>query len=112
MDLTTIGIDIVEVKRLRTALRRKKERFFLTTFSAKERAYCLSFQDPAPHFAGTFAAKEAVQKALGTNSPAEIEIRHDKSGRPIVWTNGKRSTIRISITHERSVACAVALRLA
>ncbi len=107
-----IGIDAIDIKRFKDALRKKNERFFASHFSATERAYCFSYRQPAPHFAGTFAAKEAVRKASGiTTLPLrKIEIRHAKNGQPEVWLNGKRSrSLAISISHTDSLACAVAL---
>ena len=114
MQIKGVGVDIVEVRRFRAILRAKNKRFLANNFSPLERAYCMSFRDAAPHFAGTFAAKEAVQKAMAKEVPsmAAIEIRRDKHGTPNVWTRGKRSArFLVSISHERSVACAVALKL-
>ena len=114
MKVGGIGIDGVEIARFKGLLPAHKSRFMLKTFSKKERAYCLSYKDPLPHFAGTFAAKEAVQKATGLFKlePVSIEILRTKAGKPEVWLSGKRSTsILVSITHEKSLACAVALVL-
>jgi holo-[acyl-carrier protein] synthase len=113
MGVRAIGIDAVDIARFRTVLKAKKARFLDTTFSPIERKYCTSFRDSAPHFAGTFAAKEAVVKALGGfHSPlGELEIRREKSGQPSVWIRGKRSTkILVSITHTSTLASAVAVQ--
>ena len=64
MKISGIGIDIIEISRFRLVVRKGKNRFLENTFSEAERTYCFSYRDPAPHFAGTFAAKEAVEKAL------------------------------------------------
>ena len=112
--MSGIGVDMVEVKRFRALKRGAGERFLTNTFSDRERNYCLSFKDSAPHFAGTFAAKEAVQKALNEDSPglSELEIRRDKSGQPQVWMRGKRArSVHVSITHIKTLACAVAVSL-
>jgi holo-[acyl-carrier protein] synthase len=112
MSVQGIGVDAVEIARFRTLVRDEKNRFMTNTFSAQERAYCLSYKDPSPHFAGTFAAKEAVQKASGlfALAPTAIEIVRTKAGKPEVWLQGKRSkSILISITHEKKLACAVAI---
>jgi holo-[acyl-carrier protein] synthase len=111
MKISGIGIDAVEIRRFRAILRKKKDRFMQNTFTEIERAYCRSFQDPAPHFAGTFAAKEAVQKVFGgTLFLQKIEVRHKKSGKPEVWLEGKlQKSLLVSITHSESIACAVAL---
>ena len=112
MHVRGIGVDAVQIARFRKLSVKVKDRFMANTFSPKERAYCLSYKDSAPHFAGTFAAKEAVQKAanLVSMAPTAIEILRTKAGKPEVWLEGKRSkSILISITHEKTLACAVAL---
>ena|SRR3989344_2789434 len=112
MKIFGIGIDSIEIRRLRTILRKKEDRFILNTFTKIERDYCFSYSDPAPHFAGTFAAKEAVQKASDDpRSLQKIEIRRKKNGKPEVWLNKKRSkSFLVSITHNESIASAIALR--
>ena len=107
-----VGIDVVEIARFRGVLRKKKTRFLERNFSDAERTYCSSYSDAATHFAGTFAAKEAVVKALGGSAAIEqIEIRRQKNGKPDVWLRGRRSkSVFISISHEKSLACAIAIR--
>ena len=112
MNVRGIGIDITTVARFRPLARSPHAQFMLNTFSEKERVYCLAYKDPGPHLAGTFAAKEAVQKASGLFklAPNAIEILRDKDGKPEVWLGGKRSKkFLLSITHEKTTACAVAL---
>ncbi len=108
-----IGIDVVEIERFRAILRNKKERFIANTFTAREQEYCTSYKDSAPHFAGTFAAKEAVLKTSEKMILPfrDIEIRHAKSGQPEVWIRGRRAkTVYISITHGSRDAYAVAFK--
>ena len=112
--MVTAGIDLIEVKRFKPYCtpHGRTSRFVLRTFSSAELAYCFSFRDPALHLAGTFAAKEAVQKACGTFSTplVSLEIRRTRTGKPEVWVRGKRSRrLSVSISHTRDVACAVAL---
>lgn len=112
MNVTGIGLDITDIERFRKVAAGKKDRFIASTFSEREREYCNSFSDPAPHFAGLFAAKEAVQKASGrmTSHLSTIEIRHKESGAPEVWLDEKLSTsLFVSISHSEASACAVAL---
>jgi holo-[acyl-carrier protein] synthase len=107
-----IGIDVADIARFRTSKMRRDGRFICTTFSEREREYCFSYRDYAPHLAGTFAAKEAVRKVFGDEplAFADIEVRHRASGRPEIWMKGKRSrTVLISITHNAKNAIAVAL---
>jgi phosphopantetheinyl transferase (holo-ACP synthase) len=62
--------------------------------------------------AGTFAAKEAVYKALKnfSGSFSAIEIRRDKNGRPTVWIGGKEEkSFFVSISHTDKIAMAIAL---
>lgn len=111
--MTGIGIDIVEIDRFTVALKEKKQKFLLNTFSKIERSYCLGYKDPAPHFAGTFAAKEAALKASDPASRllTEFEIRRTKTGKPEVWLDRKKSNLLVSISHTQTTACAIVLRL-
>jgi holo-[acyl-carrier protein] synthase len=110
-----IGVDVVDVERLRKRLAatpRLAERLFTDV----ERAYCERAVDPAVHFAGTLAAKEAVIKALGLGSlttwARRIEIERDSSGAPSAWvqSDGVKTAVEVSISHDAGVAVAVALR--
>ena len=109
--ITGVGVDITEAKRFRTLLKQKKLHTLSKLFSSLELDYCLSYKDPAPHLAGTFAAKEASQKAMGdfSSPPHLLEIRRTKDGKPEVWVSGKRSKyLLISISHTLDTAIAVA----
>ena len=112
MEIIGIGLDITDIERFRKVVAEKKDRFLASTFSEAERDYCFSFNDPAPHFAGLFAAKEAVQKASGAPTPlSSIEIRHTDTGAPEVWLDDmSATTFLVSISHSAASACAVALR--
>ena len=61
-----IGIDLVETDRIRNAIRRWGETFTARIFLESERAECERRARPWVHYAGRFAVKEAVAKALGT----------------------------------------------
>lgn len=113
-----VGIDLVEVPRIRELLARHGQRFKERTFTAGEIAYCDSCADPAMHYAARFAAKEAVAKALGTGLWAEgvvwtdIEVVRGEHGRPsIVLHNAAQQhandgTCLISLTHTKDLAMA------
>jgi len=129
-----LGLDLVEVERLRKALERRpglKER----VFTPAEIAYCERHQDPVPSFAVRFAAKEAVGKLLGTGVIGwrEIEVvGTGPRGRPAKeWSAGERAPkvtlrgrtadqagrlgiadIEISLSHVDSLAGACALAVA
>lgn len=104
-----IGIDLTPVARMEATL--SHQQFMDNTFSMHEQEYCRSYADAAVHFAGTFAAKEAVRKATGIYSAFnEIEIRRTGEGKPIVWMDGAEDTsISISISHTDTLAVAVAV---
>jgi len=112
-----LGLDLIEIARVRRALERHGDGFRDRCFTAAEQAYCDGKANPAQHYAGRFAAKEAVGKALGTGvhfTWKEIEI----SGRPKPgvrlsgWTARVAERLgagRISMTHSRELAAAVAV---
>ena len=118
MKPTGIGIDLVEVSRIREMLEKHGRRFTERTFTAGEIAYCDACADPAMHYAARFAAKEAVAKALGTGLWAEgviwtdIEVVRELSGRPAIMLHGAAkqhagdATCLVSLTHTRELAMA------
>ena len=117
-----VGIDLIEIERVRRALERHGDGFRARCFTEAEREYCESKANPAQHYAGRFAAKEAVGKALGSGvyfTWREIEIR----GRPKpgVRLSGRTAQvaerigagrIELSMTHSRELAAAVAVVMA
>jgi len=93
-----IGIDLVEVSRVKLAISRWGLRFEGRIFTEKELCYCNSKKDKAQRMACRFAAKEALLKALGTGwrdgiNWKEIEITNDKLGKPIISLSGKAEEI-------------------
>ncbi len=106
-----LGVDAVEIKRFTLILESEKNDFIEKVFSKKEIAYCESFKDKATHYAGFFAAKEAISKALGVNKYPfiEIEISHTKEGAPFALYKGKKLLVTVSITHTEETAIAVAI---
>lgn len=66
MSVRGIGVDICRAERIAEALGRFGERMEKRLFTPDELAYCRTHQDPLPHLAARFAAKEAASKALGT----------------------------------------------
>lgn len=118
MSITGIGIDLVEVPRIREMLEKHGPRFKERTFTAAEIAYCDSCADPAMHYAARFAAKEAAAKALGTGLWSEgvnwtdIEVLREPSGRPRLALHGMalqhagNSVPHLSLTHTRDLAVA------
>ncbi len=123
MPVTGLGVDIVEIGRMRRALERHpaiRERIF----SAEEREYCDARNKPEIHYAMRFAAKEAVLKALGTGFSGmrfiDVEVIRDDHGRPSPRLSGRAAEVAeergvvemhlsLSFTHTTAVASAVAV---
>ena len=118
-----VGIDLIEIERIRHALERYpgfKER----CFTEAERAYCDSRKNPAQSYAGRFAGKEAVGKALGFGVARAFAWRDvEIVGRPKpgVRLHGRLAAwaerlgageIDVSMTHSRELASAVAVVVA
>ncbi len=115
-----IGNDIIEIERVRLALKKHGHRLMDRLLSEREKAYCLAFRDPAMRLAGRFAAKEAIVKALGCGFGdkvgwLEIEIINNPEGKPeaLLATRLKEHfahpQLLISISHCKSYATAVAI---
>jgi holo-[acyl-carrier protein] synthase len=120
--ITGIGIDMIEVARVAKRIT-KENGFKEKVFSANEIAFCESNKNKAQHYAARFAAKEAFLKAAGAGLTLsyelhEIEIIKDSLGKPYIQLKGilkkmakkKRwSNIQLSLTHLRSLACAIVI---
>jgi holo-[acyl-carrier protein] synthase len=117
-----LGTDIIEIERVKQGVDEHGEHFLNRLFTPKEQAYCQKYSDPHPHYAGRFAAKEAIAKALGYGFGKEIsfldlEILNDAEGKPIVHCSDKFkeshnfASILISISHCKTYALATALCL-
>ena len=113
------GIDIVVIQRIRTLLDSDHGRQFLKrTFTPGEQTYCQSKADPAIHFAGRFAAKEAIKKCIlstgkvSTIAFKDIEILSNDNGVPVVNILLKpfmENKCRVSISHDGEYAIANAI---
>jgi holo-[acyl-carrier protein] synthase len=117
------GIDIIEVGRIREALQKHGAHFCDHVFTAEEQARAPGGEGRYPYYAGRWAAKEAVAKALGTGIGAacawkDIAIRSDTAGKPGVRLTGAAANtqknlgirrVHVSISHERTHACAMAV---
>jgi len=121
--IESLGIDLIEIKRVKKVKERWGKRFLERVYTPKELEYCLKKRYPENSLAGRFAAKEAVMKALGTGlssgvSWREIEILNDKKGKPEILLYGKtkkllgKKKVLISISHtkEDAIAQAVIIR--
>ncbi|MBR1646120.1 MAG: holo-ACP synthase [Selenomonadaceae bacterium] len=113
-----LGTDIIEIERVKNALRRENFKAFV--FTQPEQAYCESRgKNSAASYAARFAAKEAFFKALGTGiftRPADVEVVRDERGHPEIFLHGRAKTfaescgvtkISVSLSHSREFATAV-----
>lgn len=116
-----IGVDLVEVDRMRSALTRTPT-LADRLFTPGERAYAEQARDPAARFAVRFAAKEAVMKALGVGLGAfdwhDVEVVRADSGAPSLVVTGRAAALAdaagvtdwlITLSHTDSMAEAIAV---
>lgn len=118
-----LGTDIVEIVRIGRMVERHGEFFLNRVYTEEEIRYCQRRKHSYEHFAGRWAAKEAVMKTLGTGFTRgvgwqDIEVCSKKSGQPtIVIRGGARDhaerlridEILITISHCRAYATATAI---
>ena len=106
----SIGIDIVNVDRFSSKSYFKNKEFYAKIFTKNEINYCIKFKDPYTHFAGKFALKEAVIKAIDKKIDLlDIETLHQKEIPYVNLIDYPNSTSISSISHENTVAVAVFL---
>jgi holo-[acyl-carrier protein] synthase len=115
-----LGVDLVEVGRIKKALDRWGRRFLRRVFTSRERDYCMRKAFPAQSLAARFAAKEAVLKAMGTGLSGgirwtDIEVVNDPKGKPEVQVSARIANlapgqkILLSISHSQQLAIAHAI---
>jgi holo-[acyl-carrier protein] synthase len=119
-----VGIDLVDLARVRALLANKGEQAMTRFFSEKEREYLASRPDATGHAAARIAAKEAVYKALQSLAGArgigwrEIEVSRDADGKPAILLHGTAARlseeqgglrVQISLTHSATSAGAIAV---
>lgn len=113
--MVDIGLDIVNVGRIKATVERYGSRFLLRVFTEKELKGFDKITDNAyrfQHIAGLFGAKEAIKKCVGVHIPFKcIEVIKDDSGKPAVYIDHrKRFDISVSITHTAEYSAAVAIK--
>ena len=116
-----IGVDIIEIDRVKKAVERTP-RFLDRVFTSRELVYCMKKANPYPSLAARFAAKEALRKL----HPAfiagvrfhDLEVLPGEDGRPQVYLHGEAEhrcriegigEISISLSHSREQAIATAI---
>jgi holo-[acyl-carrier protein] synthase len=121
-NLVSIGTDIVECVRIAQMIEKYGEVFLQRVFTQKEIQYCSSRKASTQHYAGRWAAKEAVMKVLGTGWSkgihwTDLEVTNEVSGAPKLILSGRAAEIAkergirevmLSISHCRSYATALA----
>jgi holo-[acyl-carrier protein] synthase len=115
----SVGLDVIEIARIRRALERPG--FRERCFTEAEREYCEGKRNPPQHYAARFAGKEAIGKALGCGvyfTWREIEIAGrpkpgvSLSGRTKAWAQKVRAgCIDLSMTHSKELAAAICVVL-
>lgn len=93
-----IGVDLVQISRIQKVIDRWDHRFLNRVYTPAEIALCERRKRPASAFAMRFAAKEALSKALGTGfrrglAWKDIEVTHDRRGKPLLALRGKAEHI-------------------
>ena len=121
--LLNVGVDVIEVDRVRKVHERQKERFLKRVYTQEEQVYCFSKSNPYPHLAARFAAKEAVSKTFSTGigklfSWTSCSVYHGPRMQPLVRLDdlGKAllaalgaTEVRITLSHTKATAVAVAV---
>jgi holo-[acyl-carrier protein] synthase len=123
MEIVGIGTDIVECLRIGRMIEQHGELFLTRVYTEREIHYCRSRKHATEHFAGRWAAKEAILKCLGTGWRrglcwTDMEVRNDVSGQPQVLVCGaakdhaqglRVSEILLTMSHCRAYATATAI---
>lgn len=112
----TVGVDIVEIGRVKQTIERFGDRFLNRIYTQREIDLC---RGRVPELAARFAAKEAVMKALGTGVRGvgwrDIEVLPQRGGKPLVFLSGRARAraeamrlgeLAISLTHSDDFAIA------
>ena len=116
-----IGIDIIEIDRIKTSIETYGNRFLSKIYTPIEIDYCNSKANKFQHYAARFAAKEAIYKALATGWQKDlhwqdIEIINQPTGMPVASLKGKlkkflsnKMDLKISLSHSNNYVTCVAI---
>lgn len=118
-----MGTDITETVRISEMIERHGETFLTRVYTSDENHYCQRKKMAAQHYAGRWAAKEAVMKTLGTGWAKgigwrDIEVCTSRSGQPWIMLHGAAREVAeslgirmvlITISHCRAYATATAI---
>ena len=120
-----IGTDLVEIERIRGMIERHGDQFLDRCFTPGEREYSQKLRDATIRFAGRWAAKEAVVKALGTGFVQgitfhDVEVVSLHTGQPTVQLRGEArriaddlgiTEVKLTVSHAREYATATAIAI-
>ena len=120
MGIRGIGVDVVDVERMKKILQDQGGAFVSKVFTEKEIAYCRSRKNPNEHFAARFAAKEAVSKAMQKGWSGEfrwkdIEVMNEPSGAPRIVLYGELARllegtkVHLSLSHTEKTVVAFSI---
>ena len=108
----SMGIDIVNVSRFKKKPLNNNLNFYKKIFSDSEINYCKKFSSPYEHFAGKFAIKESVIKAVLDKIPLKNICVSNSKNRPRIKINGrlnKKYAFIVSISHEKEFAVGIVI---
>ena len=115
-----IGVDIIEVERIKDICLKWGAKFEQRVFTPREITYCNSKKSRHQSLASRFAAKEAVFKALGTGWSLglrwqDVEVVNDSLGKPGIILSGEAKAraefmgakkVLVSLSHTKQYAVA------
>lgn len=98
MSVTSIGVDICDIQRIRDLEQNQGKRFLQKVFTPDEIDYCAKKVTKHASYAARFAAKEALLKALGTGLRdgflwKDIEVKNDDLGKPFFEFHGQTADV-------------------
>ena len=111
-----IGTDLIDIDRIDSSIEKYQYKFLDKIFSIKEQDYCQSKSNPSIHYAGKFAAKEAIIKSIkssGYDKPIEFKsiiILNNVDGSPYCTIDlSFKVSVKVSISHTENHAVAFAI---
>lgn len=107
--ILNVGIDIVQNNRIKKIINNND--LLYSIFHEEEIDYCNQYKNNIERFSGTYAAKEAVSKALKCSiSIYDVIILRDSNGAPYAKTTKPiNCSIKLSISHEKLFSVAIAI---
>ncbi len=118
-----IGVDVVEIGRLREAIKKQGDDFVRRVYTPAEQEFCRARKDPVPHYAVRFAAKEALFKALGTGwakgvTWQDVEVQRGETEPPVLILRGEAdrhrqavggTSVHVTLSHSEHLAIAIVI---